>query len=453
MKVSKYNADILVVDDTRDNLRMLSQLLIEHGYYVRPVPDGKKAISAIHDQLPDLVLLDIMMPGMNGYEVCQYLQADELTRNIPIIFISALNETFDKVKAFSIGGRDYISKPFQAEEVLARVKTHLTLHYIQESLEAEIVDRKRIEEALRQYNQDLAVLNRMGQVLQTCTTEQDTYTVVTDSCTQLFPGSSGHLIMLSDDGVRSETVAYWGNPSVSQKFHMVDLDSVFLNEGHAVEHPSVGRIFSRIGYSRQERQVYVPVSSSEKLLAVLIFSFAPEESGGSEDNWQYDVESRQMLITEIAGHYALALVNLRLREMLRAEAIHDPLTGLYNRRHMEAALEREVFRADRHQSSVGIIMSDIDHFKAFNDNYGHEAGDAVLKEIASLLKCSYRGEDIACRYGGEEFLLILPDTTLQDASKRAWQLLKHCIRQKKTDGIKLQWRKDDYEMIYDIKMP
>lgn len=144
-----YKADILLVDDTHDNLRLLSKLLIEHGYYVRPVSDGKKAISAILDQLPDLILLDIMMPGMDGYEVCRQLQADELTRNIPIIFISALNETLDKVKAFSIGGRDYISKPFQEDEVLARVKTHVALHHIQKSLEAEIVERKRFEEELK----------------------------------------------------------------------------------------------------------------------------------------------------------------------------------------------------------------------------------------------------------------------------------------------------------------
>jgi len=130
-----YNAGILVVDDTHDNLRLLSKLLIENGYYVRPVSDGKRALSAIQNQLPDLILLDIMMPGMDGYEVCRHLQADERTRNIPIIFISALNEIIDKVKAFSIGGRDYISKPFQEEEVLARIKTHLTIRKLQKRLE------------------------------------------------------------------------------------------------------------------------------------------------------------------------------------------------------------------------------------------------------------------------------------------------------------------------------
>ena len=424
-----YNADILVVDDTHANLHLLSKLLIERGYYVRPVSDGKRALSAIQSQLPDLILLDIMMPGMNGYEVCQILQADERTCNIPIIFISALDETLDKVKAFSIGGRDYISKPFHEEEVLARVKTHLALHYTQKSLEAEIVERRRIEQALRQNNQDLALLNRMSQVLQTCPTEQDTYSVVTDICTQLFPGSSGHLLILNDADATLETVAYWGKPSSAlRQLHLADLDFVFLEKNHVVDHPDVGQIYSRIGYSQQERQVYVPVSSRETILAVLILSFesekSPEELKDFKDDWRQGVESKQMLITEIVEYYALALVNLRLREMLRIESIHDPLTGLYNRRHMEAALEREVHRSQRHQTSVSILMFDIDHFKAFNDTYGHEAGDAVLRGIGGVLKCNSRREDIACRYGGEEFLLILPDTTLEDATKRAEHLLK-----------------------------
>ncbi len=130
-----YKADILVVDDTRDNLHLLTKLLVEHGYYARPVPGGQKAILAIQAQLPDLILLDIMMPDMDGYAVCDVLKADERTHDIPVIFISALDETVDKLKAFSVGGVDFISKPFQEEEVLARLNTHLALQRAQKSLE------------------------------------------------------------------------------------------------------------------------------------------------------------------------------------------------------------------------------------------------------------------------------------------------------------------------------
>jgi len=127
--------DILIVDDTRANLRLLSKMLAERGYHVRPVPDGALALAAARAEPPDLILLDIRMPEMNGYQVCQRLKADARTRDVPIIFISALDATQDKVSAFSIGGVDYVTKPFQNEEVLARVETHLALRRLQAQLQ------------------------------------------------------------------------------------------------------------------------------------------------------------------------------------------------------------------------------------------------------------------------------------------------------------------------------
>ena len=132
-KTNKGN--ILVVDDTPENLRLLSGILSEKGYQVRPVPNGKLALSAAQNIPPDLVLLDIMMPEIDGYEVCQQLKASEVTKNIPVIFISAINDVMDKVKAFDVGGVDYITKPFQVEEVLARIDTHLKICSLQNSLQ------------------------------------------------------------------------------------------------------------------------------------------------------------------------------------------------------------------------------------------------------------------------------------------------------------------------------
>jgi serine phosphatase RsbU (regulator of sigma subunit) len=131
------NSNILVVDDTPANLRLLMGILRDVGYKVRPANNGLRAFSTIEKESPSLILLDIMMPDMDGYQVCEQLKASAQTRDIPVIFISALNETFDKIKAFSVGGVDYITKPFQAEEVLARVETHLKLHELQRQLQAE----------------------------------------------------------------------------------------------------------------------------------------------------------------------------------------------------------------------------------------------------------------------------------------------------------------------------
>jgi len=126
---------ILVVDDTSENLRLLAEILTEQGYRVRSAPNGRRALATVEKELPDLILLDIMMPEMDGYEVCQRLKANEKTSDIPVIFLSALNEVFDKMTAFSVGGVDYIGKPFQTEEVLARVRTHLSLQEMRQTLQ------------------------------------------------------------------------------------------------------------------------------------------------------------------------------------------------------------------------------------------------------------------------------------------------------------------------------
>jgi PleD family two-component response regulator len=145
--VSAHQNDILVVDDTPANLRLLFRLLTEQGYRVRAVSSGANALESIQQALPDLILLDIMMPEMNGYQVSEQLKRDERTRDIPIIFVSAMDEVQDKVMAFRAGGVDYVTKPFQAEEVLARVQTHLRLRRLQKQLAQRVCE---LEDALAQ---------------------------------------------------------------------------------------------------------------------------------------------------------------------------------------------------------------------------------------------------------------------------------------------------------------
>lgn len=151
--------NILIVDDTPDNLVVLEGILTDCGYRVRLAPTGELALRSIAANLPDMILLDIRMPAMDGYAVCERLKQQEPTREIPIIFLSALGDVQDKVKGFEAGGVDYITKPFQVNEVLARVKTHLTLHRLQQSLREEILRRTRAEEDLRIANQHLAATN------------------------------------------------------------------------------------------------------------------------------------------------------------------------------------------------------------------------------------------------------------------------------------------------------
>ncbi|MGB3188339.1 MAG: hybrid sensor histidine kinase/response regulator [Limnoraphis sp.] len=155
---SVQQADILIVDDTPENLRLLSSMLEEQSYKVRKATNGKQALKAIEAQSPDLILLDILMPEMNGYQIAKHLKSLDSTRDIPIIFLSALNDTMDKVFAFDVGGVDYITKPFQVQEVLVRVRTQITLRNQQkqlreqnQKLQQEIKERQKIESALRVY--------------------------------------------------------------------------------------------------------------------------------------------------------------------------------------------------------------------------------------------------------------------------------------------------------------
>lgn len=153
---------ILVVDDTPDNLRLLVGLLTAQGYKIRPVTSGKMALSAAQGMPPDLILLDINMPEMNGYQVCEQLKAEERTRDIPVIFLSALNDVFDKVKAFAVGGVDYITKPFQVEEVLARINTHLALRSLQNHLQQKNHDLEQTLQELQSTQTQLIQSEKMA---------------------------------------------------------------------------------------------------------------------------------------------------------------------------------------------------------------------------------------------------------------------------------------------------
>src|SRR5512137_1839850 len=181
---------LLVVDDTAANRQLLTNLLTEQGYIVHPASDGELALEFVRSTIPDLILLDIRMPGMDGYEVCRRLKADERTRDIPIIFISILEDERDKVQGFRAGAVDYITKPFQPEEVLARIQTHLRLRELTERLEQkvgertdeletanrllrqEIAERKRAEEALHRLNHELRAISSCNQVLVRAEDEQ-----------------------------------------------------------------------------------------------------------------------------------------------------------------------------------------------------------------------------------------------------------------------------------------
>lgn len=554
--------NILVVDDTPENLAILTSMLAERGYLVRPAINGEVALKAVKRNPPDLILLDIMMPRMSGFEVCETLKTNERTRTIPIIFISALHKVEDKVKAFALGGVDYITKPFQLEEVLARVETHMALLRLHRKLRAneaqltkilgqierakreweitadslsyvvclldrqglilrvnrtiehwnlsdvlaargqsihavfhpdchdpacylhsflshaweevsmgisigseeydpvlkryisiqlrplistadetdasdstnvavavisDITRQKQAENSLKRHNSMLDILNQMNDQFQECRTEAETYEVVASICSRLFPLDSGALYLRHEADDLLQMVSSWGDGSdtsadASVQFPCDVCMGQFDVDTYTTQRVAHDTLCRHLSNPPKYGFLCLPIKGPDQLLGVVYAALGTEDSGTSVAGDGLLIASRHMMLSRVAKHYALALANVRLREKLRIEAIRDPLTGLYNRRYMEESLDREALRAKRRGTPVGILMFDIDHFKRLNDTYGHKAGDRVLKKLGALFRQYTRSEDVACRYGGEEFLLILPETPLEIVRQRAEEL-------------------------------
>lgn len=284
----------------------------------------------------------------------------------------------------------------------------------------DITELKRTQELLQQHNRELELLNRMSERFQSCEREDETYQILMDMCQQLFPDDSGYLALVDESRTRLTRVASWGKCSCDLPAH-AEVEWGCQQRQLQVNTPdNADQEWAYHSFSLQAGHLVTPILNVGEQLGVLsLYS-----QNGHQKHQQIESfrKSKQMLLLRIVEHYALSLTNLRLREKLRLESIRDSLTGLYNRRYMEAALKQESARVKRHKSLFGIIMLDLDHFKAFNDRYGHNVGDAVLQELGKFLTSNIRGEDVACRYGGEEFLLILSGASLGNTRQRAEQL-------------------------------
>jgi diguanylate cyclase (GGDEF)-like protein/PAS domain S-box-containing protein len=302
----------------------------------------------------------------------------------------------------------------------------------------DITERKRADEAIRRANEELTIsvkqleernrnttlLNEMSDLLQSCQTGKEAYAVIAEFAHQLFPMESGALYILNASEDLVEAVAVWGDPlSDGAAFTPDECWALRRGKMHVVRNSHSGVVCQHLSHLPPSGYICVPVMAQGKALGILYLQPDMNGRGQPEGHWEQLRESaRQQLALALARNIALSLVNLKLRETLHSQAIRDVLTGLFNRRYMEEMLNREIHRAERKATPLGIIMLDIDHFKQFNDAFGHAAGDALLRELGSFLKARIRGGDIACRYGGEEFMLILPETSLDDTRQRAEQL-------------------------------
>ncbi len=292
----------------------------------------------------------------------------------------------------------------------------------------DVTDRKRAEADIQRANEQLTIrvneleerheeiilLSQMSNLLQSCITIEEACKVIAQIVPLLFPNNSGALFAIANSRNLVEAITVWGSPTSQMLFATPDCIALRGCQPHLMEDTSTGLTCKHLYLDSFPSSYFcIPLMAQGEAMGVLYLSYL--EKG-------LLTKAKQHLAVAVARHISLALANLKLHETLQQQSIRDPLTGLFNRRYLEESLTREIRRAARSQQSVGIVMLDVDHFKQFNDTFGHEAGDAVLRELGMFLHNNIRGGDIACRYGGEEFTLILPEASVADTKRRAEQL-------------------------------
>ncbi len=283
-----------------------------------------------------------------------------------------------------------------ARDITKRKKTEAALQEANQKLEAWVNE-------LEQRTREMTLLNDMGDILRACLSTEEAYKVIVQVAQQIFPVKVGALYIISPSRNTVEATAVWGDTALAERaFSPPECWALRRGRTHSVEQPGSGLICRHIHQPLPYGYLCIPMMAQSEALGVLHLM--------QPDNVKM-TEAKQRLAETMSEHIAMALSNLKLHETLRSQSIRDPLTGLFNRRFMEEALELEIRRAARNQRPLGMIMIDMDNFKLINDTYGHEAGDMLLKGLGVLLKSNIRAEDIACRYGGEEFTLILPEGT------------------------------------------
>jgi diguanylate cyclase (GGDEF)-like protein/PAS domain S-box-containing protein len=281
---------------------------------------------------------------------------------------------------------------------------------------------KTLVQEAEAWNRQMALFNEMSDVLQSCQTSEEAFEAIGHFVPKLFPADAGALYLLQNSKNLLSPVTAWGQPPpANESFAPDDCWAMRGGRAHRVDDPASALLCKHIAAADNPATVYlcIPLAAQGESLGILHVRFSRGATQGREAE---DLETKQRLAVAIAENLALALANLKLRETLQNQAIRDPHTGLYNRRYLEETLDRELHRSRRLKAPLGVVMMDLDHFKDFNDTCGPAAGDALLIALAHTITGEISTEDIACRYGGEEFLLVMPGASLEHTREQAEHL-------------------------------
>lgn len=364
-------AAILIVDDAPAQLGVMRSMMLQQGYQTFVATTGERALALAGRVQPDLILLDIVLPGLDGMEVCRRLKAHPSTCNIPVVFMSSRADTDDIVAAFDIGASDYIAKPLRLAEVCARVRAHLQCRRTSLSQQQQAERLRLIVDSM---DEGLLVIEPSGRILST-----------NPACDRYLGYAPGELGGCSLDDLLA--------PSVARDY----LD-VFSQSGFDPSAPTW----------RGAREVLI--RQRDGVLRAMDFTLTPL---GAEQSLFV------ALLHDITHHK-------QSENALQRAALVDPLTKIANRRHFDAFLDKEWQRAIRSSLPLSLIVLDVDHFKGYNDSLGHAAGDTCLQQVAMALQShALRATDIAARYGGEEFVLLFGETGFEAACLLAEAIRAH----------------------------
>ncbi|NSZ62637.1 PleD family two-component system response regulator [Agrobacterium tumefaciens] len=391
-------ARVLVVDDIPANVKLLEARLVAEYFDVVTAEDGFKALDICDQEQVDIILLDIMMPGMDGFEVCERLKANPKTAHIPVVMVTALDQPSDRVRGLKAGADDFLTKPVNDLQLIARVKSLVRLKAVSDELRlrAETAREIGIEEMLRSDG----LMQTPGRVL------------VADGRASSQERIVRALKPVAEvDAVTEPQAALL--KAASNPFELVIVNSNF-------EDYDPLRLCSQL--RSLERTRFLP-------LLLVAEQGADDMVARALDLGVNDYILRPIDPNELVARSLTQIRRKRYNEHLRLNlqhtmelAIVDGLTGLNNRRYLDNHLKILFDRAAVRGRPISICMTDIDRFKLVNDTYGHDVGDEVLREFAARIRSTVRGADLACRYGGEEFVVVMPDTPMELATSVAERL-------------------------------
>jgi two-component system cell cycle response regulator len=383
---------LLVVDDNPLNVKLLTAKLVREYYTVITAENGAQALEMVKKEKPDLVLLDVMMPEMDGFEVCQHIKKDIATKAIPVIMVTALSDVQDRVRGLEAGADDFLTKPVNDIALLARVRSCLRFKTL--------MDEWRMREGLESMGEEIT------------------------------QPSNAHVLLLEDQPHEADIIRK-------------NVERGGFNCHHVKSFEEIAPVLARthidvflISLSLKDEdglRVCATLRAQEETRMHPLLVYAEESDIGriakTLDLGANDYIFKPVDAMELQARLRTQIRNKRAYDRLRlsyersmAMAITDPLTGAYNRHYFEQNVPRLFERYAASQKPVSIVMGDIDHFKKINDSYGHHAGDQVLQEIVRRLNASMRFMDVVIRFGGEEFVVLMPDTPYDAALSVAERL-------------------------------